>query len=147
MQIPKMAGKAKGDELPESHRMTETHQLLVGEWPEWASPLFQWSESPFLGNEEMSWTDLSEREKYVSLRRTTSVLFIGLMAWPRSCYFEIGSAGEFKAFKCLVLRKGIVSLGNAHEVIWTSKKGIISLVKCKRSYSNLEKWSNPSCNS
>ena len=28
--IPKMAGKAKGDELPESHRMTETQQLLVG---------------------------------------------------------------------------------------------------------------------
>ena len=78
----------------------------------------------------MSWTDLSEREKYVSLKRTLSVLFIGLMAWPRRWRFKHRSAGEVKAFKCLA-----------------SRKGIASLVKCKRSYSNLRKVSNPSRNS
>ena len=28
--IPKIAGKAKGDKLPENLGMTETHQLLAG---------------------------------------------------------------------------------------------------------------------
>ena len=94
------------------------------------SPLFQGSEPPFLGNKERSYTHFSEGEKYISLRRTMSVLFIGLMAWPRRWRFKLRSVGEVKAFKCLA-----------------SRKGIISLVKCKRSYSNLEKGSNPSRNS
>jgi len=79
----------------------------------------------------MSWTNFSEREKYVSLRRTISVLFIGLMAWPRRCHFKPRSAGEVKAFKCLTLRKGIISLENPHEVNWTSEKGIISLINAR----------------
>ena len=78
----------------------------------------------------MSWADFSEREKYISLKRIASVLFIGLMAWPRRWRFKLRSAGEVKAFKCLA-----------------SRKGIISLVKYKRSYSNLKKGSNPSRNS
>jgi len=71
-----MAGKAKGDELPENHRMAEAHQFLI----EWVSPLLQGSESPFLGNKERSYTHFPEGEKHISLKRTMSVLFIGLMA-------------------------------------------------------------------
>ena len=107
--IPKIAGKAekiKGDKLPENHWMAEAHQFLI----EWEFPLLQWPRSPFLGNKEMSWTNFSKREKYVSLRRTTSVLFIGLMAWPPCYHFKPRSAGEVKAFKYLASRKGILSL-------------------------------------
>jgi len=67
----------------------------------------------------MSW-------KVYFLKRTSSVLFIALMAWPRRCHFKPRSAGKVKAFKCLA-----------------SRKGTISLVKSKRVYSNLRKGSNP----
>ena len=70
------------------------------------------------------------KRKYVSLKRTSSVLFVGLMAWPRRWRFKLKSTGKVKAFKCLA-----------------SRKRIASLVKCKRSYSNLKKESNPSRNS
>jgi len=39
----------------------------------------------------------------------------------------------------LDLRKGIISLGNAHEVIWTSEKGIISLVNAREVILTLKK--------
>ena len=53
------------------------------------------------------------------------------MSWPRRYHFKFGNAGEVKAFKCLTLRKKIISLENPHEVIWTSEKGIISFVNTR----------------
>jgi len=69
------------------------------------------------------------------------------MTWLRCYHFKLGCADEVKAFKCLTLRKGIISLGNAHEVILNFGEGNNLPRKCKGSYSYLEKGNHSSRNS
>ena len=115
------------------------------------SPVLDWMRVPTTSGTSASlleqWGEVinkpPRKRGVVSLGRTIRVLFIGLVAWLRRHHFKLGSAGEFKAFKCLALRKEIVSLENAQEVIWTSEKEIISLVNARENILTLKNGTIP----